>query len=95
MIIKAIFEGNSCDYVYCPDVVDINIREEFYRWIDNTDERHPFIKYDEVVGEYNDYRGDAIVYWLNKHILKGSQDKSILIESFSDKNLKYDISINL
>ena len=95
MIIKVTFWDSLNDYIYCPDEVDIDIKEEFYKWIDHTDEIHPFIKYDEVVGMYKDYRGDAIVYWLNKHILKDNQDKSSMIESFSDKKLKYNLLIEL
>ncbi|MEG1411748.1 MAG: hypothetical protein RSD36_18090 [Terrisporobacter sp.] len=96
MIIKVKFEGDF-DYIYCPENIGINIKEEFYNWIDFTTDEHPFLKYDDEFGAYLDYRGDALVYWLNKYILtdKNSDDEAKVIKSFTNENLKYDLEIPL
>jgi len=102
MIIKVVFDfEDDYDYLYCPENnISINksqIKEMFYKWIDYTEEEHPFWCYEngEKVGKC--YRGDAIVYWLNKYIIndKESTDKAKLLESFSSKKLDYDLEIIL
>lgn len=43
------------------------------------------------------YRGYAIVYWLNKYIIndKENVDEAKLLDSYSSKNLNYDLKITL
>ncbi|MBP3905672.1 MAG: hypothetical protein J6D12_01005, partial [Peptostreptococcaceae bacterium] len=93
MIIKAVFDyENDFDYIYCPEknisIDKSQIKDRFINWINYTEEDHPFWCYEngELMGKC--YRGDAIVYWLNKYILidKESRDKSELIEVCSCKN---------
>ncbi|EOY7134167.1 hypothetical protein [Clostridioides difficile] len=99
MVIKVNFGGNySPDYIYVPNEISLKkyeIRNEFHNWIDNTEDEHPFWCYENGVQIGLDYRGDAIVYWLNNYILKNTNDKARLIESFSNKKLDYDLIINL
>ena len=98
MIIKAVFDHeNDFDYIYCPENINIpksEIKELFYNWIDNTNEEHPFWYYEngEPIGKC--YRGDAIVYWLNKYIIN-DKDNAKLLHSYSSKNLDYDLIIIL
>lgn len=100
MIIKAIFGyENDCDYIYCPENISISkseIKQAFYNWIDNTEDEHPFWVYEDGFKGLN-YRGDAIVYWLNKYIIndKESIDKAKLLDSFSSKILEYDLKFKL
>ena len=101
MIIKAIFDhDDDIDYIYCPENISIpkdKIKQLFYNWIDNTNEEHPFYYYEdgELMGKC--YRGDAIVYWLNKYIIndKENRNNAKLLDSFSSKNLDYDLKIKL
>lgn len=101
MIIKVMFEGNGdYDYVYSPNNLKIKknqIKESFYRWIDESDEEHPFWCYENNKRVGLCFRGDAIVYWINKYLLinEYSKDKAYLIESFSSKSIDYDIKIHL
>lgn len=100
MIIKVVFDSeNDIDYVYCPEEIAISksdIRQNFYSWIDHTDEEHPFWIYEDGIRGLC-YRGDAIVYWINKYILKNknSSDQARVLESFSSNHLKYDLKIRL
>jgi len=102
MIIKAIFDcEDDFDYIYCPEKnISINksqIKEMFYKWIDYTEEEHPFWCYENGERMGKCYRGDAIVYWLNKYIINDKEniDKAELIDSCSSKDLKYDLKIVL
>ncbi|MCC0697276.1 hypothetical protein [Clostridioides sp. ES-S-0048-02] len=98
MIIKVSFGGDSSsDYIYVPSEINLKkyeIRDEFYNWIYNTEDNHPFWYYENGIQIGLDYRGDAIVYWLNNYILNNTNDKSKLVESFSNKKLDYDLIIN-
>lgn len=97
MIIKAIFDHeNDFDYIYCPENISISkseINQKFYNWIDNTDDDHPFWVYEDGIKGLC-YRGDAIVYWLNKYIINNKEDAKLL-DSFSCKHLEYDLEIRL
>lgn len=97
MIIKAIFDHeNDFDYIYCPEDISISkyeIKQAFYNWIDNTEDEHPFWVYEDG-NKGLCYRGDAIVYWLNKYIIDGSENAKLL-DSFSSKKLEYDLKIIL
>ena len=97
MIIKAIFyHENDFDYIYCPENISISkseIKQKFYNWIDNTDDDHPFWVYEDGIKGLC-YRGDAIVYWLNKYIINNKEDAKLL-DSFSSKHLEYDLEIRL
>ncbi|NJI79914.1 hypothetical protein GSQ54_05575 [Clostridioides difficile] len=99
MIIKVIFGGDyNPDYIEVPSDINLKkyeIRDKFYNWIDNTEEEHPFWEYENGIRIGLNYRGNAIVYWLNNYILKDSKCKSKLIESFSNKSLDYDLMIKL
>ena len=101
MIIKSVFDcENDFDYIYCPENISIpksQIKQSFYNWIDNTKEEHPFWHYEDGVLMGLCYRGDAVVYWLNKHIIndKNSKDKARILDSFSSENLNYDLKIRL
>ena len=100
MIIKAIFDHeNDFDYIYCPENISISkseIKQAFYNWIDNTDDEHPFWVYEDGMKGLS-YRGDAIVYWLNKYIIndKENREDAKLLDSFSSKKLDYDLKIKL
>lgn len=95
MIIKVSFGRDyNPDYIEVPNHINLKkyeIRDKFYNWIDNTEEEHPFWEYENEIN----YRGKAIVYWLNNYILKDAKCKSRLIESFSNKSLDYDLMIKL
>ena len=97
MIIKAIFDHeNDFDYIYCPEDISISkyeIKQAFYNWIDNTEDEHPFWVYEDG-NKGLCYRGDAIVYWLNKYIIDGRKNAKLL-DSFSSKKLEYDLKIIL
>lgn len=101
MVIKVIFDcENDFDYIYCPDNISVDkdkIGKLFSEWINNTNEKHPFMYYEngEFIGLC--YRGDAIVYWLNKYIInsKDNEDNAKVLDSFSFKNLDYDLKIVL
>ncbi|MBQ9013215.1 MAG: hypothetical protein IJ094_06595 [Bacilli bacterium] len=101
MIIKAVFDHEGdFDYIYCPENISIEkskIKELFYDWIDNTNDEHPFKCYEN--GEFMGlcYRGDAIVYWLNKYIINNEYDKdnAKILDSYSSKDLNYDLKIIL
>lgn len=99
MVLKISFGGNyHSDYIYILNRINLKkneIRDGFYNWIDNTEIEHPFWEYENGVRIGLNYRGDAIVYWLNNYILKGIKDKSRLVESFSNKKLDYNLLINL
>lgn len=99
MVLKISFGGNyHSDYIYVPSEINLKkykIKDEFYNWIDNTEDEHTFWEYENGVKIGLNYRGDAIVYWLNNYILKDTKDKSRLIESFSSKKLDYDLVIKL
>lgn len=99
MVLKISFGGNyHSDYIYVPNGINLKkdkIKDGFYNWIDNTEDEHPFWEYENGVRIGLNYRGDAIVYWLNNYILKGTKDKSMLVESFSSKKLDYDLVIKL
>ena len=43
------------------------------------------------------YRADAIVYWLNKYIINNEYDKdnAKILDSYSSKDLNYDLKIIL
>ena len=96
-----LFEGEfNFDYLYCPENISISkseIKQSFYNWIDYTKEDHPFWHYEngQLMGLC--YRGDAIVYWINKYILndKDNTDKARILESFTSKNLNYNLEIRL
>ena len=101
MIIKAVFDHESdFDYIYCPENISIEkskIKELFYDWIDNTNDEHPFKCYEN--GEFMGlcYRADVIVYWLNKYIINNEYDKDSakILDSYSSKDLNYDLKIIL
>ncbi|KPI48368.1 hypothetical protein KW95_13890 [Clostridioides difficile] len=99
MIIKVSFGGDyNTDYIEVPSDINLKkyeIRDKFYNWIDNTEEEHPFWEYENGIRIGLNYRGNAIVYWLNNCILKDAKCKSKLIESFSNKSLDYDLMIKL
>ncbi|MCI9974876.1 MULTISPECIES: hypothetical protein [unclassified Clostridioides] len=99
MIIKVSFGGDyNPDYIEVPSDINLKkyeIRDKFYNWIDNTEEEHPFWEYENGIRIGLNYRGNAIVYWLNNYILKDAKCKSKLIESFSNKSLDYDLMIKL
>lgn len=101
MIIKVTFgDYREYDYVYSPNNIGLkkeNLKDNFYEWIDNTEDKYPFWCYENGEKVGLDFRGNAIVYWINKYLLinEYSKDKSYLIESFTDKSIDYDIKISL
>lgn len=101
MVIKVIFDcDDDYDYIYVPQDINMpkhNIERKFYKWIDNPKEDHPFWEYDDEGEKALCYRGDAIVYWLNKYIINNKEngDTAKLLDSFSSKNLEYDLEIRL
>ncbi|CEK40089.1 hypothetical protein [Paraclostridium sordellii] len=95
MVIKTIFEcEGDFDYIYCPDNIKFDINK-FFTWI-YEDETHPFWAYNsDGSREGVEYRGDAIIYWINNFVIEKSQEKSYMIKSFSNENLDYDVLVNL
>ena len=95
MIIKIKFEYESeSDYIYCPDGFMINMNK-FFEWIYG-DKEHRFWVYDELGERLGvEYRSDAVVEWINNNIKLSIEDKSYIIDTFSNKNREYDLQIEL
>ena len=93
MIAKIKFEGDfEYDYIYYSDDLNLNI-EEFFKWL-YENKSHPFWVYNNGDLEGVDYRGDALVYWINEYFNTYS-DKAYMIKEFTSEELNHDLIISL
>ena len=94
MIAKIKFEGDfDYDYIYYSNDLNLDI-QKFSKWL-YENKSHPFWIYDDN-GELEgvDYRGNALVYWINEYF-DTSSDKAYIIKEYTSEDLNHDLIISL
>jgi|GEM_PF-4012818 len=85
MIISLMFGDDDFDIVELPKEITqeklCELHEEFFQWLFDKDNDHPFWVLQQGEKQYCDYRGDAFVYFLNQYD-KFSPEISRLKQSF-------------